>query len=71
MSVTPQLRNRLVLDFVADDAADDCATERSGRAVARQNGAFYSTDGGILALRRHPGTSTQTKGQAAWLRRRQ
>ncbi|WP_313950599.1 hypothetical protein [Accumulibacter sp.] len=50
---------------MANDADDDYASARTGRAAARWDGASYGTDasanGGILALRRHSGANTQTK----------
>jgi hypothetical protein len=50
---------------VADDAAYGCTTDGSDRAAAGKNGAADGadtrTDGGILVLRRHPGTRTQAE----------
>jgi hypothetical protein len=50
------------VDFVADDAADDCTTDGSERAAARKHGPADGTDssadGGVLILRRHAGTTT-------------
>jgi hypothetical protein len=54
-----------MFDFVAYDAADGCTTDGSEHATTRKNGAADGTytraDGGVLVLRRHPGTSTQAE----------
>jgi hypothetical protein len=54
-----------MFDFVADDAANGCTADSSEHAAARKNGAANGTDtradGGVLVLRRHPGTTTQAK----------
>jgi hypothetical protein len=54
-----------MFDFVADDAANGCATDSSEHATAGKNsaadGADTRADGGVLVLRRHPGTTTQAE----------
>jgi hypothetical protein len=52
-------------DFVADNTANGCATDGSEHTAARKNGPSDGTDtstnGGVLALRRHAGTTTEGK----------
>lgn len=57
----------LLLDFVADDTADNGTANSSRRAAAGQNGTTDGTDTGadsrVLALPRHARTSPQTEHQ--------
>jgi hypothetical protein len=54
-----------MFDFMADDAADGCTADGSEYATTREDGAADGadtrTDGGVLVLRRHPGTGTQAE----------
>jgi len=53
------------IDFVADDAANGGTADSTGRTAAGKNGADTGADtgadSGILILRRHAGTTTQTE----------
>jgi hypothetical protein len=55
----------LMFDFMAYDAANGCTADGSDRAAAGEDGAADGadtrTDGGVLVLRRHPGTRTQAE----------
>ena len=55
----------LMFDFMADDAADGSTADGSVRAAAGKDGAADGADtrpdGGVLVLRRHPGTRTQAE----------
>jgi hypothetical protein len=54
-----------MFDFVADYAANGCSANGSEHATTRKDGAADGADtradGGVLVLRRHPGTGTQPK----------
>jgi hypothetical protein len=53
----------LMVDFVADDAANGCTADGSECAAFGKNGPADGSDtradGGVFVLRRHPGTTTQ------------
>jgi hypothetical protein len=55
----------LFLHVVADNAADDCAADRSYCAPSREDGSTDGADsrtyGSVLILPRHAGTTTQKK----------